>query len=103
MKYYSACSRHLGVIYHNQPGSPSYPMYHSIGKQCPATDALPKAISEAVAIMGTDPVSFHKTEQNFIGPLMTAAKCSICFKGLVGWKGKIASGTNSVPKFSTFI
>jgi hypothetical protein len=100
MKYYTACTRYLGVIYANQP---SYTiMYHSFN-HCPAEDALPKAVLEAMANMGTDPASFHKTENMFSGPLRTAAKCSTCFERLVDWKGRIASGTDSVRKFSTFI
>jgi hypothetical protein len=99
-KYYSACSRYLGAIYADQPKITT--MYHSFNI-CSAEDALPKAVLQAIAIMGTDPASFRKTDEIFCGPLMTAAGCSECCDRLLGWKRKIAAGMNSVPKFSTFI
>lgn len=77
-------------------------MYHSFNF-CSAEDALPKAVLEAIAIMGTDPASFRKTDEIFSRPLMTAAKCSTCCEWFLEWKKKIAAGMDSVPKFSTFI
>jgi len=100
-KYYSACSKYLGAIYANQP---SYitTKYHPFNF-CSVADALPKAVLEAIAIMGTNPASFRNTDSIFCGPLMTAAKCSECCERLLGWKQKIAAGMDFVPKFSTFI
>lgn len=100
-KYYSACSKNLGNIYHNQP---SYitTKYHPFNS-CSVADALPKAVLEAIAIMGTDPASFRKTDEIFCGPLVTAAGCSACFERLFAWKQKIAAGMDSIPKFGTFI
>jgi len=77
-------------------------MCHSYNT-CSAEDALPKAVCEAIAIMRTDPASFRNTDEIFIRPLMTAAKCSTCCERLLEWKKKIAEGLDSVPKFSTLI
>jgi len=99
-RYYSACSKQLGVIYANRPRHTT--MYHSCNI-CPAEDALDKAVLEAIAIMGTDPTSFRNADEIFCRPLTTASKCSTCCEWLLGWKKKIAAGMDSVPKFSTFI
>jgi len=100
-KYYSACSKHLGAIYFNQPNyitTKCHPF-----NSCSVADALPKAVLEAISIMGTDPASFRKTDDIFCGPLMTAAGCSECCGRLLRWKQKIAAGMDFVPKFSTLI
>ena len=99
MKYYLACTRYLGDIYSNQP---SYSRLGHSFNFCPAEDALPKAVLQAIAKMGTNP-AFHGTDSIFREPLMTAAKCSTCYEWFVEWKNKIASGPDFIGKFSTFI
>jgi len=100
VRYFSACNEKLGAIYANQP---YYTTKSHSYNTCPAEDALPKAVLQAIAIMRTNPACFRDIEKIFRGPLLTAAKCSTCYDWFLEWKEQIANAMDSVPKFSTFL